>query len=312
MTEQVDLLQRIRGHRFTINNPTEEDREQVLSLQKEKHFKYLIFQLEEGENKTPHFQGYVNWSEKKTLLSTTRLLKRGHILPGHASPKSNRDYATKLIGRLDGPWEFGDCPAPGKRSDLEDAAETLKSTGSLKRVAEEHPTAFIKFYRGLEVYKNTIVPTKPRDFLTELYVFYGDPGTGKSWTAHEISKSDIYPLSFGNSGIWWDGYEGQSFVLIDEFKSNLPLGTLKRLADRYPVKVDRKGLTSVEFTSRTLVITTNIDPSDWYAGDKVSDTEREALKRRITFLVRFSRGSFPVIEYDVRENKTDLPICPFV
>lgn len=313
MTDKDDSNKRTRGHWFVINNPTEEDKAQVLSLRDRAHFKYLVFQLEEGdEEKTPHFQGYVQYDQPLRRKYTTDVLKRACVKPADGSPASNKRYCTKNTGRLDGPWEFGESPSQGKRTDLESASEIIRTGGTLKQVAESNPSTFIKYYKGLEVYKETISPTKPRDFLTELWVFYGEPGTGKSWSAHEIAKNDLYPLSPANSGAWWDGYTGQHYVLIDEFKSNLPLGTLKRLADRYPLSVDRKGHTGVQFVSRTLIITTNLHPDDWYSGDKITDTERAALKRRFTYLVRFSRGSLPVIEYDVRENKTDLPICPFV
>lgn len=306
------MTKRTRGHCFTINNPTEEDKAQVESLKDLPHFKYLIYQLEEGENKTPHYQGYVQYSQPQAYKVTTDVLKRGRVVSAAGTPQQNQRYCSKNEGRLDGPWEYGDVPTQGKRTDLDAACEILKSGGTLKRVAEESPSVFVKYYKGLEALRTVIHNREPRNFLTELYVFYGDPGTGKSWTAHEIAKEEIYTCTGGNTGIWWDRYEGQRYVLFDEFKSNIPLGTLKRLADRYPVTVDRKGLTPVEFTSRCLIITTNIDPTDWYAGDRVTDTERDALRRRITFLVKFSRGSVPVIEHDVRENKFDLPICPFV
>lgn len=41
----------------------------------------------------------------------------------------------------------------GKRTDLEDACTTLRDTKSLKRVAQEHPTAFVKFHKGLKELK---------------------------------------------------------------------------------------------------------------------------------------------------------------
>lgn len=38
----------------------------------------------------------------------------------------------------------------GKRTDLADACKVLKDTRSLKRMAEEHPVAFVKYHKGFE------------------------------------------------------------------------------------------------------------------------------------------------------------------
>jgi len=42
---------------FTINNPIDEDRDRLISLKEDANVNYLIYQLEEGEEGTPHFQG---------------------------------------------------------------------------------------------------------------------------------------------------------------------------------------------------------------------------------------------------------------
>ena len=44
------------------------------------------------------------------------------------------------------------------------------------------------------------------------------------------------------SAKWWDGYEGEKEVLIDEFwKDFYKYHELLRLLDRYPCKVEKKG-----------------------------------------------------------------------
>jgi len=42
---------------FTINNPTDEDQIRLTSLKDEANVQYFIYQLEQGDEGTPHFQG---------------------------------------------------------------------------------------------------------------------------------------------------------------------------------------------------------------------------------------------------------------
>lgn len=53
----------------------------------------------------------------------------------------------------------------GKRNDLADAIEALKD-GGIKRVAQEHPVAFVKFHRGLHALEAALVsPPKDASFV---------------------------------------------------------------------------------------------------------------------------------------------------
>ena len=55
--------------------------------------------------------------------------------------------------------EIGVLSEQGKRTDLESACALIKNGASLTSVAEEHPTTFVKFSRGLRELK--LVLDKP-------------------------------------------------------------------------------------------------------------------------------------------------------
>lgn len=77
-------------------------------------------------------------------------------------------------------------------------------------------------------------------------------------------------------GTWWDGYSGQSTVIIDEFYCWLGLDFVLRLLDRYPFAVETKG-GSVQFTSKRVVFTSNAPSTEWYATVR----HRDSLFRRL-------------------------------
>lgn len=298
-----------RNWSWTINNPTATP-EEILGFLAGTYFS--IFQREKGENGTEHYQGYSRFKAPVRLSALKKLgvdFGRAHFEIAKGNEQQNIAYCTKQDSHLAGPWELGERSQQGKRTDLDDVAADVKSGHSLKRIAEDHPSAFIKYHRGITELRNTLRAPEPRDFLTELWVFYGTPGTGKSYAANTIGRElGMYSPVFGNSGLWWDGYDGQHVIVLDEFKCQIPLAHLKRMADRYEYKVDVKGLTAVQFTSKIIIITTNIEFDFWYISDKVSNTERDALRRRIQFMARFDSLDGPiVVDWDDRAQKTVIP-----
>ena len=116
-------------------------------------------------------------------------------------------------------------------------------------------------------------------------VFWGASGTGKSRRAVEEAGDDVY---FKPRGKWWDGYQQQQSVILDDFYGWLPFDDLLRLLDRYPLRVEYKGGFH-EFNSKTIFITSNVHPLDWYKGDWYQAEQKQALTRRINCIIHFNK-----------------------
>ena len=69
---------RSRNWFFTINNPDDDDNPEKWDCST---FKYLVFQLEKGEQNTPHYQGYITFSNKKSLKQVKEISKKAHWEP---------------------------------------------------------------------------------------------------------------------------------------------------------------------------------------------------------------------------------------
>jgi hypothetical protein len=94
---------------------------------------------------------------------------------------------------------------------------------------------------------------------------------------------------------WWDGYEQQPAVIIDDYRRDFStFAELLRLLDRYPHRVEKKGA-SIQFNSSTIIITTPKPPEETWAGRTEEDLAQ--LMRRIT---------------EVREFKADIAVAPRV
>nr|AZA07506.1 replication protein [Bat circovirus] len=264
---------------FTLNNPTDEEEHKIMSLDMDM-FDYFVCGREAmQEGRTPHLQGFVNFAKKKTFNQMKKLFgARCHYEHAKGTDHQNQEYCTKEGDTL---IEVGAPRRKGKRTDLDTAVSTALEAGSLVRVAQEHPVQYVRYHRGLAELLKVAGKVKERDWKTAVHVIVGPPGCGKSkWAAQFADKSDTYWKPSRNK--WWDGYRGQDVVVLDDFYGWLPWDDLLRLCDRYPLTVETKGST-VPFLARTILITSNKVPQEWYSSDAVPAVE--ALSRRITTLM---------------------------
>jgi len=126
---------------------------------------------------------------------------------------------------------------------------------------------------------------QPREFV----IMWGESGTGKSWQAKRIIGEDSYYIpEMNNSGfLSFETYDSQKWILIEEFKGmGLFIDDLKRMTDRYKCILRGRGC-SKQALHTGLIITSQVNPADWYPNDREED--RVALLRRVTQLWQMSK-----------------------
>lgn len=282
-----------RAYCFTLNNPTEE-----LDFVELKNgvyvlyngVRYVIYQEELGESGTHHFQGYIELSSPMRIsqLKAFPGLERAHFEMRRGTRDEARDYCRKLDATVvSGPREFGNWidKGQGARSDLVSLYQDLKSGETDLALLDKYPAQFMRMYRGISIAR--LVRAGVRDWKTEVHLYFGQPGTGKSRLAR-----DLYPSAFWKhpTSKWWDNYSGQAEVVWDDFgKASCPYSELLRLLDRYPLTVETKG-GSVNFAARTLILTSNSLPHLWYYYDQ--RMLLSAVVRRIDKFILFRPRDF--------------------
>lgn len=112
-----------------------------------------------------------------------------------------------------------------------------------------------------------------------MLVYWGPTGTGKTRTAWERGGLDAYPKV--PSTKFWDGYQGQETVIIDEFRGDIGISNLLRWFDRYPCLVEIKGSSTV-LSAKLFIVTSNLHPRDWYPT--LDANTYEALERRLEII----------------------------
>ena len=261
---------------FTLNN-YENDELEELKQRAGVCCHYAIIGEEVGIGGTKHLQGYLHLTNpNKRRLSCMKKLwsDRAHWEIARGSDLDNKKYCSK-----DG--IFLECGTPcsqGQRNDLMAVAESLKEA-DIEEVALQYPKQFIMYHRGMEKYAALARPLPKRDFKTQVNVYWGVPGSGKSRLANK-EGSEALSMYYKPRGEWWDGYNGQEVVIMDDFYGWLKYDDLLKICDRYPYSVPIKGGYK-EFISKQLIITSNVPPEKWY---KFKDYDPAALLRRIDYL----------------------------
>ncbi|AEW70740.1 replication-associated protein [European catfish circovirus] len=266
---------------FTLNNYTTEEYARIDNVGADGLARYMITGKEVGENGTPHLQGFINLKVKKRFSQIKEMLgSRCHIEKARGTDLENRVYCSK-----EGSFqEYGSPVGQGKRSDLDAAAETLRtSLGDLRSVAELYPSQFIRYGRGLRDYASVLGLVKPRDFKANVTVITGPPGCGKSRYAADHASGTPY---YKPRGDWWDGYHTNATVILDDFYGWIKLDEMLRICDRYPHQVPVKG-GYVQFLARDIFITSNKPVEEWFPNCDCS-----ALFRRINVYLTWNDECF--------------------
>lgn len=269
---------------FTLNNPAPEDETIIGSWET----KYLVYGRE--DEGTPHLQGFIIFNSNYRLSALKKL--HGKI---HWEITKKPSIAAATYCKKDGNFfESGvihDKTKQGERNDIKRAVATLKSSG-VKRCSEEHPAVWVKYSRGLRDIAILQCPKYTHPHCRGLWI-YGKPGTGKSHAVREA-----YPDLFDkDQNKWWDGYDGEKVVLLDDLDTSTLGHHLKRWADRYPVKGETKGGT-VHLSHVLFVVTSNYHPIDLFKNPLTEEQPMlEAIVRRFKIVLKADKEE--IIDFDL-------------
>jgi len=283
---------------FTLNNPTIEDHPPNIWDDVE----YVIWQHEQGENGTEHLQGYVCFKIKKSMSWLKKECSdRAHWEMRNGDHQAAKHYCMKPVAGCDcqhcddcppslgGPWTYGDdskIPTKkGQRTDIRDLYDALK--GGAKAIdIMLNPDMFgmwCRYYRAIDRF---ILDNEPkRNWITFTQVYWGVSGCGKTRRAHYEAglKADGTPgepyyvlRKPQGGGVYWDGYNGEKHIIIDEFYGWIPRTQMQVLCDRYPAVIDIK-LGARNFVPTKIWITSNEAPKDWWKNIGLG-----AMERRLT------------------------------
>jgi len=287
---------------FTLNNPRTKDHKRIQDLV----FNYLVYQLEIGEEGTPHFQGFIQFPTGQRLKQLKKLHRRVHWEPRRGSAYQAAHYCKKpepecdcthCIGAANTPrpqfiYESGTISAPAGEK-LWSVVTVIKKRG-LSAAIETYPTHYMGMQRGMQALATFYSPR--RDWQPVVSVFYGTPGTGKTRYAMLGPSPYVhadYPVK--GSQFFFGDYrpDFHETVVFDDFYGQMPYTTWLRVCDRYPMEVHTKGAFH-QLLARNIVFTSNRAPNEWYPKIFAEPDRWHAFDRRIHNIIFFTQEGYVI------------------
>lgn len=242
--------------------------------------RYYVFKPEKCPTTgTLHYQGYAELARPiryKAFCTLMGMSTKCKIFDRKGTRDEARIYCLKRETGCGEPVEWGDFEAGGQgiRTDLADMLTFVKEGASKIEIIESNPVLYAKYRNTILDYKFEAMKQHTKKFRKlDVEVHWGDAGTGKTRWCVE-TYPDAYKLDFDDT-VWWDGYEGEKTLIINDFYGNIKYSKLLDILDGYQLRLPIKGGFTYANWDKVL-ITSNKPPNEWYSIGMTP-----ALSRRI-------------------------------
>lgn len=272
----------------TINNPTEDEKQFILSLEAEE----VVADEEVGEEGTPHIHAYIHFQARKRLSALKHLLPRAHWDPVHSMVDS-RNYCLK------GHVIRNDQSMTSKRGSQSRLLTRIAIEKGLKAAYEEDPYLFHRNYKLL-VQAWSYAPPQLEYWKPTVVWIYGDTGVGKTRWVFESEKGNLSIL-LCKPPLWFDSYkQWNEAVLFDDFRADTcELHVLLQILDRYPIDVPIKG-GHTAWRPKRIYITSCFPPEGVYRN--VSEENMAQLRRRIDRCIHMVSFNAPTATFSLSSD----------
>lgn len=247
--------------------------------------RYAIYGEERCKPTKEHPEGRIHWQSYIELYGSQRWnwIKKAwgdktiHIQARKGTREQARDYCRK-DGKFEehGKWIKGQ----GHRTDLETIADGLVNGDiTITDVMEQAPAKYCQYRNGLKDLAGLGAKKKANEFRkVEVVLLTGATGTGKTRRAMEEAQYRIQ----GTQLDWWQDYEGEKVICIDEYNNDVNITEMLNLLDGYRLRLNVKGSHTYALWDK-VYITTNLKLHEIHANAKKA--HRDALFRRITTII---------------------------
>lgn len=224
---------------------------------------WLRGQKEVGEGGREHIQVFACFSKKirrNTLIT---------IIPGHwelSRSDAAESYVWKEETRIPGTqFEFGQRPFKRNCQTDWNRIMELAKRGAIDTIMQDEPQIAIQHYRTFKQIKvDYMVAPENLPAACGKWI-YGPPRVGKSFWVRQQWGHDLY-IKAQNK--WWDGYQGQKFVLLDDFDAKVLGHYLKIWMDAYAFTAETKHGT-VQIRPNLFIITSNYKVEEIFNDDPI-------------------------------------------
>ena len=206
----------------------------------ESKIRYAIYGKETcPETKKLHWQSYIEFNGPMRIAGVKKLFNdsKMHVEIRQGTREQARDYCKKDNEFKEfGTWISGQ----GHRTDLNKITDLMKSGTKLNEIILNETETYCKYRNGLKDLNAELVRERTKDFRKiDVILLTGPTGCGKTRKAVEDSK-DFYKIE-GDNLNWFQDYNEEKTLIIDEYNNDISVTKLLNLLDGYQLRLNVKG-----------------------------------------------------------------------
>ena len=261
-------MSKTRG--FVVTDWNLNNEESYREIMEKEQIQFIAFGREVcPKSNRQHNQAFIYFYNPRST-SNTNLNKIGNIFGEKhcfvkkmmGNFKQNEAYCSK-----EGDYNtIGEEPEQGSRGDIKENCRLIL-TGKLRPndLAVLDPSNFNMYQRTYNNIFNQYLRKQFRKVATRGVWYWGKTGVGKSHNAFRDFSPETHYVKDLNVN-WWDNYEQQRVVILNEFRGQIKYGELLDLLDKWPKSVPIRNNPSIPFTSSKIIITSSKPPEEIYSG----------------------------------------------
>ena len=210
------------------------------------------------KTKKQHWQGYIQ------MYDPCRLTKIQFIFEDkcHLESQRGNDFQASDYCKKDKKYiSFGTPTKQGARTDLENLKKIINNNASHMECYNEHFSSYLKYRGYFDKYRECLTRERAKKFRNvEVEILSGPTRSGKTrkYLYNEDGSYNDSAFKINCNDLdWFDGYEGQEILILDEFKNQVKLTKLLDLLDGHICRLSIKGCHTYALWTK-VIITTNL------------------------------------------------------
>lgn len=288
---------RVRGFCFTWNNYPDNAEELLAALVTRYDTKFAIAGHEIAPTTgTRHLQGYIYYKLPTTVGAARGRLPGADVRRALGSALQNEQYCRKTreqdAVQNERVWEYGTRPLDQEERGRKGKEhwEAVKKAAQEGRLEDIDAQVYVTQYNTLKrIAKDHMVAPVALEDTCGIWI-HGESGVGKSHSVFEKYGADLYLKGLSK---WWDGYQGQDTVLVDDmdiFSKGLSK-EFKDWGDKYPFHCENKGGANC-IRPKKVIVTSQYTPEQIWEDEPT----RAAINRRYRLIHKVDRDQ--LIEFE--------------
>lgn len=318
-----DIYKNLQSRKWllTINNPTEkgyvhEHIKEILSTFK---LTYWCMSDETGAEGTYHTHIFVASHSPIRATTLHNKFEGAHRDIARGTCQQNRDYVFKegkwldsekgTTNHRDTHEEWGEMPIErqGARNDLADLFDAIKDGQSTFEILQASPQYILQVDK-IERVRQIVLEEQGKNTWRNLSVTYVWGITGKGKTRGVMEKygyANVFRVTDYDHP--FDGYKGQDVLLLDEFRSSLPISNMLEYLDGYPVELRARYANKQAMFTKVYIVS-NIDITEQYPNvQKEEPRTWQAFLRRISNIETYTETG--VVSMSLVSYMSDFQPC---